>query len=368
MSGRAEVDSRKSLAIFAPREHLWRWWRARHNVHQIQTERRRFTDDSLRAVRYADPIIYFALPDAPGVGSKTTLEQAAGPTLEQLKDAPFRRINPQPGHPGTQRAEHPFEWADLLAGDMNTIRRYAPPLLRHKTIVVESAQEEDLEDMKRRGASIVVTLMPSLEEKGSLGRWSPAVIEGVLVAARSDPSLPLNEDTYLDLMAGLDWAPHIRYLQPDEAGINKFAFVIHPLDVSFIHNHAKNGPDAPATMPAQPITRLRNSFSSSRRSRSAASICSTRFSMMATLKFCALTASRSRPWPPPMRSMSSFRSSRSCAMSARTVSANRPCLRTGRACELAASANWPRPRTRTVRRRPRCNQVQAGSNPAYVLV
>ena len=188
-------------------------------------------------VRYADPIIYFALPDAPGVGSKTTLEQAAGPTLEQLKDAPFRRLNPQPGQSGTQRAEGPFEWADLLAGDMNVIRRYAPPLLRRKTIIVESAQEEDLDDMRRRGASIVVTLMPSLEAKGSLGRWSPAVIEGVLVAARSDPNLPLNEDTYLHLMAGLDWTPHIRYLQPDEVGINKFAFVIHPVDVSFIHNH-----------------------------------------------------------------------------------------------------------------------------------
>jgi hypothetical protein len=36
-------------------------------------------------------------------------------------------------------------------------------------------------------------------------------------------------------MANLDWSPAIRYLRPDEAGINKFAFVIHPLSVKFIH-------------------------------------------------------------------------------------------------------------------------------------
>jgi predicted amino acid dehydrogenase len=37
------------------------------------------------------------------------------------------------------------------------------------------------------------------------------------------------------LIARLEWAPGIRYLRPEEAEVNRFAFVIHPLDVSFIH-------------------------------------------------------------------------------------------------------------------------------------
>ena len=37
--------------------------------------------------------------------------------------------------------------------------------------------------------------------------------------------------------ADIEWTPGIRYLQPAEAGINRFAFVIHPLNISFIHNH-----------------------------------------------------------------------------------------------------------------------------------
>ena len=187
------------------------------------------------SLRYADPLIYFALPDAPGVGSRQTLEQVAAPTLDQLKDAPYRRLVPQVGQPHVTRPSAPFEWADLVAGDIGAIRRYAPASLVHKTVVVESASDEDLEDLRRRGVSVVVTLMPSLEGKGELGRASAATIEALLVALRPDPNAPLTEDTYLDLMAEMDWTPAVRYLQPEEAGINRFAFVIHPLDVTFIH-------------------------------------------------------------------------------------------------------------------------------------
>ena len=186
-------------------------------------------------LRYADPLVYFALPDLPGVGSRRTLDQAATPTLEQLKDAPFRRLFPQAGAPGTPRAVAPFDWADVIAGDIGAIRRYAPAQLKRKTIVVESAAEDDIADLKQRNAAIVVTLMPALGSRGELGRWSSAAFEAVLVALRSDTSLPLDENTYLDLISNIEWTPHIRYLQAEDAGINKFAFVIHPLDVRFIH-------------------------------------------------------------------------------------------------------------------------------------
>ena len=58
-----------------------------------------------------------------------------------------------------------------------------------------------------------------------MGSWSDAVVEATLVALRRDESLPLTEDTYLDLMAEIVWTPGVRYLQPEEAGINRFSFV-----------------------------------------------------------------------------------------------------------------------------------------------
>lgn len=190
-----------------------------------------------KSVRYADPIVYFGLPDLPLVGSQRTLEQAAAPTLDDLKNAPFRRLRPAAGEPGQPRAAEPFDWADVIAGDIGAIRRYAPGELKRKTVVVESANDADLEDLRKRGVSIVVTMMPSLQPGDDLGRWSAAIVEGVLVALRRDPKLPLSEDTYLDLMADIHWTPGIRHLQPDEAGVNRFAFVIHPLNVSFIHKN-----------------------------------------------------------------------------------------------------------------------------------
>lgn len=185
-------------------------------------------------IRYADPLIFFNLPDVPGVGSNQTLEQAAPATLERLKSAPFRLLTAQPGQPHVPRAEAPFQWADILAGDIGAIRRYAPAKLKHKIIVADSATEEDVDDLRARGTAIVVTMMPALDGKGNLGQWSAATIEALLVAARPHPETPLTEDTYLDLIAQLDWTPGIHYLQPEEAGINRFAFVIHPLNVKFI--------------------------------------------------------------------------------------------------------------------------------------
>ncbi|BAM00614.1 MULTISPECIES: serine carboxypeptidase [Caldilinea] len=189
------------------------------------------------AIRYADPIIYFGLPAIPLVGAHSTLDQAAAPTLEQLKDAPFRRLLPQPGEAGRTRSAEPFRSADVIAGDIGAIRRYAPKRLDHKTVVVEWAEQADLDDLRQRGVSIVVTLMPSLDPADDLGRWSAATIEAALAALRRNQNQPLNEDTYLDLMADIHWSPAIRYLQPEEAGINRFAFVIHPLNVGFIHKH-----------------------------------------------------------------------------------------------------------------------------------
>jgi predicted amino acid dehydrogenase len=186
-------------------------------------------------IRYADPAVYFGLPHLPGVGSQITLEQAAPRTLNLLRDAPFRRVSPQVGDPDRERISEPFEWANVLAGDIGAILRYAPDDLKRKTVVVEWATEGNLVELQKRGVSIVVTMMPALDG-GELGRWSAATVEAALVALRENVSAELNEDTYLDMLADIDWTPTIRYLQPTEADINRFAFVIHPLNISFIHN------------------------------------------------------------------------------------------------------------------------------------
>jgi predicted amino acid dehydrogenase len=193
----------------------------------------RFTTD----IRYADPVIFFALPTFPGAGTPQLAKRIAAPTLEQLADSPFRRIHPQPGIPTVKRSEKPFIWADIIAGDMGAIRRYAPRNLRKKTVICEWASQEDLADMQQRKVSVVISLIPTLEGDGGLDHRSSAMVEAVLVALREDRNSPLTEDTYLDIVSNLTWQPVIHTLLPDEVGINRFAFVIHPLKVDFIHKH-----------------------------------------------------------------------------------------------------------------------------------
>jgi hypothetical protein len=188
-------------------------------------------------VRYADPMIFFGLPQFRGLGSRKTLEQVAPSALEGLKSFDFSRLRPQSGPTEPRGPESLFRWADVLAGDADIICRYAPRRLHRKTVVVEAAGPEQVEDLAQRGVSILVTMMPSLQQGEPLARFSAAVIEAVLVAVRPRADLPLTEDTYLNLIADLDWAPGIRYLQAEEAGIHRFAFVIHPLDVTYIHKH-----------------------------------------------------------------------------------------------------------------------------------
>jgi len=188
-------------------------------------------EETAAEISYADSIIYFRLPTA--LGNNVALDRGAGPVLAQLKDEPFRRLFPLAGTPGVSRVEAPFERADVLAGDIGAIRRYAPSELKHKIIVVECASDEDVADLRSRGADTVITTMPW--ENNELARLPSAVIEAIFVALRPNPAAPLNEDTYLNLMANLVWTPKILPLKETDGQINRFAFVIHPLSPRFIY-------------------------------------------------------------------------------------------------------------------------------------
>jgi predicted amino acid dehydrogenase len=188
-----------------------------------------------KELRYADPVVYFALPGATAIGGNDALARMAGMTLAQLRNVSFRRIFPQPGTPGRPRNPGPFAWADVLAGDMGAIRRYAPANLKRKTVVTACADEEDVADLAARGVSLLVTTIPA--PPAGLSHIDDATFEACLVALRADTEAPLTENTYLNVMADLKWQPGIRYLQPEEAEVNRFAFVIHPLSLKFVHKH-----------------------------------------------------------------------------------------------------------------------------------
>jgi predicted amino acid dehydrogenase len=186
--------------------------------------------------RWAEPVIYYNLPSA--ATGELAMERLSQRILEVTHDKPFRRVFPQAGFPGTERNSSAFDWAQILAGDVPAIRRYAPRNLTGKTVVAEYARQEDMDDLRQRGLSTLITTMPPIGPDGldnsQPARWPAAVIEGCMAAILAKRNL--RESDYLNLLAELDWKPSIINVQ-DDPKVNLFAFVIHPLSTRYIFNH-----------------------------------------------------------------------------------------------------------------------------------
>jgi predicted amino acid dehydrogenase len=186
--------------------------------------------------RWAEPVFYWDLPSP--ATSEAAFRQLAPRILDVVHDKPFRRIFPQAGAPGQARAQAPFQWAQIIAGDIPAIRRYAPPELPGKTVIGDCATLTDEDDLRRRGVATLITTMPPIGPDGldpsQPARWSAAVVEACMAALLG--ARHARENDYLNLLAELDWTPAVVNLQA-EPRINRFAFVIHPLSKRFIFKH-----------------------------------------------------------------------------------------------------------------------------------
>ncbi len=182
-------------------------------------------------IRYADSAILFDLPLA--IPGQRVLKQVMRIGKDRLASLSYTQLSPAPGE-STPRDDRDFQWADVIAGDMALIRRYAPYKLRGKSIVVEALTDDDIAELRARGAEKVIVTMPGLGTDAP--RASAAVVEGVLAALSPAGAKP-SAETYLNLLADLEWQPEIIELQHADEQVNRFAFVIHPLSVKYIYKH-----------------------------------------------------------------------------------------------------------------------------------
>ncbi len=101
--------------------------------------------------------------------------------------------------------------ADVIAGDFHLIRRHLPPAagcpLTGKVVLTNTTTAEDVDELARRGASLLVTTTPRL------GGRSPGtnVLEGVFVALHGGRTLAPEE--YLETLRRLAWTPDVQRLQ-----------------------------------------------------------------------------------------------------------------------------------------------------------
>ncbi len=102
--------------------------------------------------------------------------------------------------------QHYFQWADLVAGDWHFVRRFMPDQMRGKVILTNTTTPEDVEFMRARGVSKLVTTTPRLEGRS----FGTNVMEAFMVALAG--KYPLSEGDYLEYIQKLDLKPQITHL------------------------------------------------------------------------------------------------------------------------------------------------------------
>ena len=134
-----------------------------------------------------------------------------------------------------------IEWADILAGDVNVISNMTTANLKNKTIVCPAVSHDVAQELRKKGAAIVVTVLPSLShDHKKPSRHAAATLEACLAAVAKDgePS-ELSENDFLNLISELNWSPSINYLQPDQSAVNRFGYITQPNSVAEIRQKIK---------------------------------------------------------------------------------------------------------------------------------
>lgn len=111
-----------------------------------------------------------------------------------------------------ERAEKLYEWADIVAGDWQYVKKYMPADMRGKWIITNTTTADDVEMARERGVELMVTSTPRLGGRS----FGTNVIEATLIALEGAKSeLPARE--YQQLLTQIGFAPDVLWLQRDVA-------------------------------------------------------------------------------------------------------------------------------------------------------
>lgn len=132
------------------------------------------------------------------------LARVAAPIITQL---PFRLLYPtgEAQHQVTPKYGPHFAAADIIAGDFHFIRRYMPERLDGKLIVTNTVTEADMEELRKRGVSRLVTTTPNLAGRS----FGTNVIEAMLIALAGRP---LGPDGYMGMLQQSGFRPRVENL------------------------------------------------------------------------------------------------------------------------------------------------------------
>jgi hypothetical protein len=120
---------------------------------------------------------------------------------------PFKMLYPT----GEKQEMTTPKYADLfhenamIAGDWHYIRRYMPQNLANKIILTNTVTSKDVDELRQRGARLLVTTTPELNGRS----FGTNVMEGVLVALSGKHPSELSPADYMELLERIQFRPRV---------------------------------------------------------------------------------------------------------------------------------------------------------------
>jgi hypothetical protein len=161
-------------------------------------------------VVYGDFLFALGLPIP--LRSLRSVEVLARLLLPVLTRLPIRWLYPtgQRQEQTTPRYPRYFRWAQVVCGDFHFIRRYMPHDLQDKVVLSQTLTRSDVEELRRRGVALLVTVTPEIA-----GR-SPGtnVFQALVVAFARESPERIAPEAYVDWMHRLGFEPRVEWLNP----------------------------------------------------------------------------------------------------------------------------------------------------------
>ena len=101
-----------------------------------------------------------------------------------------------------------FQDADIIAGDYLGISQYMPKNMKEKIVITNTVTSSNVEDLKNRGVSYLITTTPEFEGRS----FGTNVFQAILIAISGKSPEELKPDDYLKLMEKIGFKPRIEKL------------------------------------------------------------------------------------------------------------------------------------------------------------
>ncbi|HEY8531383.1 MAG TPA: hypothetical protein VIL08_03960 [Limnochorda sp.] len=141
-----------------------------------------------------------------------TLRLLAYTLLPIMTQLPFKMLYPTGERQEEFSPRHAryFRWAEVIAGDFHFIRRFMPPDLSGKVILTNTVTAKNVEELRTRGVSMLITTTPNLQGRS----FGTNVMEALIVALAGKRWEEMTPEDYHFWLDRLGFRPRVEHLNP----------------------------------------------------------------------------------------------------------------------------------------------------------